>query len=418
MARKRLNRPTAPLYPDHPAAEHRWRLERARRFMTDDGLDALILSRNVNVFYITGTRFVFVGMEAPLGLSPQTTAVVTPEADIYCQRFGPFDTDDVALHTTWSEQLEFYDDELELVGILQDYGLTKGDRIGIEWGPGLCSGINPLKFLELRERVADRIGAELVDATTTNCKVRAVKSELEIERMRVAAQAAARAVDRVLDIVEIGMNQLEVMRLASRFMLEEGANKVGHCQVMSRGGADGLRFGSCNALDRPIEAGYVNLDLGCKVGGYWSDINRGVFVGREPTADESFLYEVRKEANAVLDRTIKPGVPMDDVLSELKSFIESHGCEMPVNHGGLSGGHSIGLEPYQQPNMTESALQPAFRDASGQVRFEAGMMFTYEMPVRKPGSDAFFNIEDDVVVTETGVEVLSSAVSRDVRIKV
>src|SRR5687767_1762435 len=137
MARKRVARTSPPLYPEHPLDEHQWRIARARQMMAADGLDALLVGRNVNVFYFTGSRFVFVGMDAPVALAPQTTAVITRDADIYCQRFGPFDTDEVGLHTTTSESLEYYDDEFELVNILRDYGVGRGARIGTEWGSGL-----------------------------------------------------------------------------------------------------------------------------------------------------------------------------------------------------------------------------------------------------------------------------------------
>lgn len=415
MARKSINRTVEPLYPEHPLSEHQWRLERARRFMQEDSLDALLLGRNVNVFYMSGSRFVFVGKDAPMAIVPQTTAIVTQEADIYCQRFGPFDTDEVGLHTTTCESLEYYDDELELVNILRDYGIGQGHRIGTEWGPGLCLGINPLKFLSLKERIEKDLGAEVVDATQTIWKMMAVKSDLEVERMRKAVQAAARAMNRLLDTIKIGMNEIEVARMVSRFMLDEGGEQVSHAQVMSRG--SGMRFGSCDALDRPVERGWVNLDIGCKVSRYGSDINRGIFLGREPTEDEVKLYDCRKGINEYLDGAIKPGVSMDSVLTGMKDYVESQGCELLKNRGAYFGGHSLGLEPYQHPNMGPSETQPEFQNEDGLVLFEKGMMFTYEMPIRLPGSEASFNVEDDVVVTDTGVENMNTEISREMRVR-
>ena len=111
-----------------------------------------MLSRNANVFYATGTRFVFVYREGRNVLSPQTTAIVTPDAEVYCQRLGPFDIESVALDTTWSPSIELYTDEPELVGILGEYGV--GRARGSAWsGPGLCVGINPLKFETIRRRI-------------------------------------------------------------------------------------------------------------------------------------------------------------------------------------------------------------------------------------------------------------------------
>lgn len=415
MARKRVLRTSAPLYPEHPESEHQWRIKRLRQMMIQDELDALVLARNVHVFYATGTRFVFVGMDAPMAGVPQSTAIITQDADIHCQRFGPFDTDTVGLDTAWSESLESYDDELELVSILKDYGIRRGARIGMEWGPGLCVGINPIKFMTLRDKVSKELGAEVVDATTTTWKVTAIKSELEIERMRAAVAAAARAMDRILDCIEIGMNELEVSRMVSRFMLEEGGDRVTHSQVMSQG--SGPRFGSCDALDRPIERGWVNLDIGCKYRRYGSDINRGVFLGREPTPEERRLYECRKGVNELLDRLIKPDVCMDDVLHAMKQYVEDCGCVLLENRGSIFGGHAIGLENYQRPNFALSATQPEFQDREGEVLFKPGMVFTYEMPVRLPDCDASFNIEDDVVVTEHGAENMNVMLTREIRVK-
>ncbi|HBY96052.1 MAG: Xaa-Pro peptidase family protein [Ardenticatenaceae bacterium] len=416
MARRTLTRTSPPLFPEHPESEHRWRIDRARSIMREHNIDALVLSRNVNVFYATGSRFVFVAKDGPVGIAPQSAAIITQDADVYCQRFGPFDSDEVALHTTLSESLEQYTDEMELVGILNDYGVRRGDRVGFEWGPGLCTGINPLKFETLKQRIENEVGAEVVDSTPTLWKLTAVKSPLEVERMKVAVAAAARAMERVYDAIEIGMNELEVSRMVSRFMLEEGGEGVGHAQVMARG--DGtLRFGSCNALDRAIERGWVNLDIGATYKRYHSDINRGLFLGREPTADERKLYEVRVGADEVLDRVIKPGVCVDDALAAMKQYIEDQSCVLQENRGVLFGGHGIGMESYQRPNLAPSSAMPELQNADGKVLFEPGMMFTYEMPIRLPGSDAFFNVEDDVVVTETGVENMNAMIGRDLRVK-
>ncbi len=416
MARKRVKRTNGPLYPEHPLSEHQWRLNRARKIMKDDGLDALVLSRNVNVFYATGSRFVFVGFDAPLALAPQSAAIFTQDADIYCQRFGPFDNDSVGLHTTVSDLMEFYDDELELVNILSDYGIGKGHRIGIEWGDGLCTGINPIKFVELKKRITEELGAELVDATTTIWKITSIKSKLEIERMRVAVAAAARAMERIYDEIKIGMCEVDVSRRVSTFMLEEGGDKITHAQVMAVG--KGPHFLSNDALDRNIEEGFVHLDLGCKYRRYGSDINRGIFLGREPTKDEQKLYACRLGINDVMDGMIKPGVCTDDLLNAMNEYVESCGCVMKKIGGVRFGGHGIGLEPYQHPNLVPSAVQPEFQNDKGKVLFEEGMMFTYEMALELPGSDCpFFNIEDDVVVTDTGVENMNAMLSREIRVK-
>jgi Xaa-Pro aminopeptidase len=386
--------------------------------MKDDRLDALVLARNVNVFYMTGSRFVFVGKEAPVSLSPQSVAIVTQEADIYCQRYGPFDSDEVPLHTAVSRDLELYTDELELVNILGDYGIGRGHRIGTEWGAGLCLGINPIKFLALKQRLEQEIGAEVVDATTTIWKMTSAKSALEIERMRVAVAAAARAMERICDTVEVGMNEVDVAREISMFMLEEGADVATHAQIMSEG-PRGLHFRSSSALDRPIGKGWIIFDIGCKFKRYGSDISRGVFLGRKPTDDELHLYACRRGINELLDAAIRPGVSIDAVLAQMEEYVERHGCRLREVGGVPFAGHGIGLESYQRPNLVPSRAQPEFQNAAGEVVFEPGMMFTYEMVVELPDSSTttFFNIEDDIVVTDMGVENMTAMLTRDLLVR-
>jgi Xaa-Pro aminopeptidase len=180
---------------------------------------------------------------------------------------------------------------------------------------------------------------------------------------------------------------------------------------------EGLTFLSCNALDRPIEKGWVHLDVGAKYKRYGSDINRGIFLGRGPTPEERRLYDVRVGANEVLDRVIKPGVSVDDTLEALKRYVENEGCVLQQNRGALFGGHGIGMETSQRPNLMPSSFMPELQNARGVVVLEPGMMFTYEMPIRLPGSEALFNIEDNVVVTDSGVENMNASLSRELQVK-
>ena len=376
-------------------------------------LDVLISGRNVNVFYFTGSRFVFVGHDSPVAIAPQSTAIVTQDADIYCQRFGAFDNDDVGIHTTTSESLEYYDDEMEIVEILKDYGVRKGARIGAEWGEGLCVGVNPIKFMALKRRLEDELGAEVVDANPILWRVMAVKSRLEIERMKVAVNAACRAMERVYDRIEVGMNELQVAGMARRFMLEEGAEAINHAQVMAEGD-NGMKLMSCDAVDRPIQKGWVHLDLGARYKRYASDINRGIFLGRKPTVDEKALYDCRLAVSELMDKMIRPGVCIDDTVLAVKALVEDSGYVLMEIGGGPFVGHGLGLESYQRPNLVLSCAQPEVQNSEGKVLFEKGMMFTYEMSIEKPGLRLpFFNIEDNVVVSETGIENMSGSLSRE-----
>jgi Xaa-Pro aminopeptidase len=420
MARMTLARPRAPLFPDHPLEEHQLRVDRARELMEIEGLDAVIFARNVNVYYMTGSRFVFVGFDQPMALAPQTTAILTRDADIYCQRFGPFDSDDVSIDTTLSESFEHYDSELELPSILSDYGIGAGARVGIEWGRGMCTGINPVLFMDLQDKLENQLGVELVDSNPLVRTLMAIKSPLEIERMSRAVGAAARAMNRLYERIELGMQAREVARIVSGLMLEEGAQNTGHAQVMSEGaGANELK--SCDPVDQPLETGWVHLDFGCKVGRYASDINRGLFLGRAPTAREEEIYAVRRGVNDLLDTLIKPGVSIESVVSATQGYVEDNGLEFSIIGGFPFTGHSIGMENYVGPNLVPDAGQPRLVGAGDgePLLFQEGMMFTFECTTTPPNGEKspFFNTEDNVVVTADGVRNMSSEVSRDLVVK-
>lgn len=417
MARKTLVRDQEPLYPEHPKREHELRVDRVRETMEEIDLDAVVFSRNVTVFYMTGSRFVFVGFDKPMALAAQSTATITLDDDIYSQRFGPFDSDGVPLHTAHSESIECYDDELELVEILADYGIGEGDRVGFEWAEDQSTTtINPLKFLKLKEAVEDELGAEIVNANPLIWKVMSQKSELEIERMETAVDAAAVALERIYEEIEVGMNEEEVSRRASRYMMEEGVDAPHHAQVMSEGA--GVSLNSCDAVDRELQEGWVHLDIGSTFRRYNSDINRGVFLGREPTEDERMLHGVRSGINEVMDDVIEAGVTVDAVIEAVEAFVEEQGCVLDEVGGSTFLGHSIGMENYNPPNLVPSEVQPnIFKNDEGQVELQPGMMFTYEMAVDLPGFDApFFNTEDNVVVTEDGVKNMSSRVDRELQV--
>lgn len=415
MSRRNFKRTAPPRYPEHPEDEHELRINKLRSAMREDGVDVLLLARNANVFYVTGTRFVFVRTDAPRGGVPQTTAILTLDDLIYCQRFGPFDTDEVSLDTTWADTFELYDDEIELLSILRDHGVKRPQTIGTEWGPELCVGINPIKFQRLATQLEQDLGTSIIDATKTIKKAMAIKSPLEIKRMKKAVAAASIAAERIFNFVEVGMNVLDVSRQAQLFMLEAGADTVTHSQVMIED--EHPRLGSCDPVDRSIGVGYFHMDLGCTYRRYGSDIHRGIFLGREPTASERRLYECRVGVSGIFDNLIQDGVSVDVVLEEVDAYVRDCGCEISRKGTGVVAGHSIGLESYQGPALASSILQPAFQNEHGIFLFREGMMFAYEVPIRLPGSCAFFNIEDDVVITAKGIANMSSASPRELRVK-
>jgi len=371
--------------------------------MKENDLDVLMLTQNIHVYYATGMQSV--GVCRPDHPYPQPTVIITQD-DVILSRRGRPETDRIGIDTCWVETLEYIKSEIDLLEVLRKYGVGRGYRIGTELGPGMRNGITPFNLSIIRKRVWDELSAQIVNGSTTIWKMRAVKSKLEIDRMRKSVEATARAMDRCLDILELGMNQLDLARKAAIFMLEEGATMVDNMQVYDP------PFSGCMALDRKIEDGYIGLDLSAIYKYYISDLYRIALLSREPTEKERKLYDCRAGVNHILEEVIKPGVSTDEVVSKMKEYVEECGCVV-----GEGAGHGIGLEAHERPGLSPAALQPEFQNEDGEVVIEEGMMFALEPSIRLPGLKWGFNCEDNVVVTKTGCENMTSMLSRELRVK-
>lgn len=398
-----VKRTSSPRFPDYPKSELDWRARRARNIMKESNVDALMLTQNLHVYYASGMQSVSVCR--PDNPYPQPTVLITMDDVILARRAQP-ETDRIGLDTSWIENLEYLNSETDLVEVLKKYGVRKGDRVGTELGPGMRNGLVPFNLGIIKQRVWDELSAQIVDGSTTIWKIRAVKSKLEINRMRRSVEATAKAMDRCLDIAEIGMNQLDLARKAAIIMLEEGATMVDNMQVYDP------PFSGSMALDRRIEKGYIGLDLSAIYKYYISDLYRLVLLGRQPSEEEKKLYDCRAGVNIVLRDAIRPGVTTDEVVERMKEYVKEHGCVV-----GQGAGHGIGLEAHESPGLLPAVLQPEFRDAEGKVVIQEGMIFALEPSIRLPGLEYGFNCEDNAVVTENGCEILSSMVSRDMRIR-
>jgi hypothetical protein len=112
------------------------------------------------------------------------------------------------------------------------------------------------------------------------------------------------------------------------------------------------------------------------------------------------LYRYAEErGRQVPTRSSRPRA--DPEVSERAATLHRESVAIDI-HSGLSNDWFVGA---------------TVENADGKVLFEPGMMFTYEMPVRFAGCNAAFNVEDDAVVTATGVENMSAMLSREMRVR-
>jgi Xaa-Pro aminopeptidase len=140
----------------------------------------------------------------------------------------------------------------------------------------------------------------------------------------------------------------------------------------------------------------VVLDFGGVLGGYCSDLTRTVGLGAVDGAGRE-IYEAVRDAQAAAFEAIRPGVETSAVDAAARAILADRGLGEAFSHGT---GHGLGLEVHEDPRVSRG------RAGTEATRLEAGMVFTVEPGAYVPGTGGV-RIEDDVLVTATGYEILT-----------
>jgi Xaa-Pro aminopeptidase len=237
-------------------------------------------------------------------------------------------------------------------------------------------------------------GVELVPAGGMVEALRAIKDDLEVARIRGAAQLADDALEEVLDHGLAGRTEREVA-----FALEMG---------MRRRGADGPSFDSIvaaaehgalpHATPRDVQIPrdvLVTIDWGARHEGYCSDCTR-TFATGEGIGDEArAIYALVERAQQAALDAVRPGPTGTELDAVAREIIDAAGHEEHFGHGL---GHGVGLAMHEGPRLSRRG---------GEAVLEAGNVVTVEPGVYLPGRLGV-RIEDLVVVTRAGRDVLSS----------
>lgn len=245
------------------------------------------------------------------------------------------------------------------------------------------------RYEQLRQHVnADRI--EDVGLALRDLRIR--KSSEEVKIIKNAVRLVEEVLTQGLARVKIGVSELELVAELEYLMKKLGADAPSFATMVLSGPNTALPHGVPGA--RRIEAGdLLMFDLGVYAGGYASDITRTFAVGDlKPEAVN--IYETVLAANLAGIQAVKPGVTYGSIDQAARNVIDGAGYGHAFVH---RLGHGLGMDVHEYPSvhgLNQDILQP-------------GAVFTIEPGIYLQGVGGV-RIEDDVIVTGDGVEVLTS----------
>ena len=224
-------------------------------------------------------------------------------------------------------------------------------------------------------------------------EMRAVKDLEELELIRRAACITDRAYREIIGHLRPGVSERDVAIELAYVLGKAGAERESFPCIVASGPRSALPH--ARPTERPLRMGEpVLLDFGGAAEGYAADITRTVFLG-EPGAELARVYGVVLTAQEAALEAIRPGVSGRDVDGVARRVITEAGYGDCFGHGL---GHMLGLDVHDGP-----ALSPR-----SSVVLQEGMVVTVEPGIYLDGVGGV-RIEDDVVVTADGCEVLTAS---------
>lgn len=220
---------------------------------------------------------------------------------------------------------------------------------------------------------------------------RTVKSAAEAAHIRQAAALADKGFSHILGFIQAGLSEIEVALELEFFLRKQGAEGLAFDLAVVSGPRSAMPHGSPSGR-RLQEGDLVTLDFGVKIGGYCSDMTRTIGIGQVSAAHRA-MYEAVLAAEDTALQAVAPGRSGHDLDSMARNLLHSRGYGPYFSH---SLGHGVGLAIHEGPFLRQNSTEV----------LQAGHIITIEPGVYIPG-DAGVRIEDLVLVTDGGYEVLS-----------
>ncbi|HKH99484.1 MAG TPA: Xaa-Pro peptidase family protein [Candidatus Sulfotelmatobacter sp.] len=357
------------------------RQERARKLMTDNALDAIVLMEGTSLRYFTGIRW-WGGERAFALVLPAKGAAfyVCPafEEGRASEQIGNAPGAAPADVRIWQEDENPY----RLIGQgLKDRGIA-GGKIGIE---------ENIRFVFADNIAKAAPQAAFTSAIPVTAGCRMIKSAHEVALMRLAAQVTLAVYDAVYHALREGMTQRDVGELIERAYARTGFS--GDASVMV-GEYTASPHGS-NAPQVIREGSIIMIDDGCTVEGYQSDITRTFVLGKASDKMKQ-VFDIVRRAQAAALAAARPRAECGAVDAAARQVITDAGYGPDYKYFTHRVGHGLGMDGHEWPYLVRG--NPTKLQANVTTSNEPGIYLPGEFSIR---------LEDDMHVTEDGAELFT-----------
>jgi len=368
-----------------PTIEFETRTSSAQQVMHDAQLDALLVTTEPEIRYFTGFQTQF--FESPT--RPWFLIVPADGKPIaVIPTIG-----EAGMAATWIDEVKTWpsptpeDDGISLLAATVNALPTRFGRLGLPLGQE-----SVLRMPVRDSRVlADSVSLEMVDCAPLMLRLRFVKSDLEIEKIRFACEITSDEFEALPAIAALGESEREISRRMRMNLLGRGADSTPYLIAGSgQGGYDNIIMGP---TDRLLEDGDVLIiDTGTTFDGYFCDFDRNFAFGH--IADDTRrAHETVYRATDAGFSAARPGTTMAEVWAAMWEILEAGGA-LGNNVGRM--GHGLGMQLTEWPSIKQTdhtVLEPG-----AVITLEPGMSFA-------PGRQLVH--EENIVITADGADWLT-----------
>lgn len=361
--------------------ERRERQERARKLMSESGLDAIVLMAGTSLQYFSGIRWW--GGERMFALvlpAKGNSFYVCPAFEEGRAREQISNSPDGAQADVrvWQEDDNPYE---RVAQGLRERGIATG-KIGIE---------ETIKFVfsDGVAKAAPQAGITSATPVTAGCRM--IKSAHEIALMRLASQVTLSVYEAVYRALREGMTQDDVSALVDKAY--ERAGFPGDASVMVDEYTASPHGSAAPQFIR--EGSIIMLDDGCVVQGYQSDITRTFVLGK-PSDKMKQVFDIVHRSQSAALATARPGAECGSVDAAARKVITDAGYGPDYKYFTHRLGHGLGMDGHEWPYLVRG--NPAKLQANITTSNEPGIYIRGEFGIR---------LEDDMHITENGAELFT-----------